>query len=64
MTNQANSYQVQFQTPDKQQYEVQLQVKTAVPPNLLASCGKPQTKPIPTYQLLKCENLSDFTKPQ
>jgi len=43
---------VQFVDHDGAIHEVIVGVETAVPENLLASCGKPQVKPISQYTYL------------
>jgi hypothetical protein len=45
---------VQFSHQNGAVYEVEVGVETAVPDNLLASCGKPQTKAIPQYSFVSC----------
>lgn len=47
-----SQWQVQFVADGGRVHEVVVSVETAVPPNLLGSCGKPQTKPISQYTCL------------
>ena len=47
-----SQWQVQFAQADGVLHEVVVDVETAVPDNLLASCGKPQVKPISQYTCL------------
>jgi hypothetical protein len=47
-----SEWRVRFMTDDNKVHEIAMEVETAVPDNLLASCGKPQVKPISHYTYL------------
>lgn len=49
---------VRFADADGTLHEVRLGMETAVPAGLLASCGKPQSKPLTRYVRIGCEVIS------